>query len=327
MPIPRGTDPQTAGHRLAAINPLWPQAPHVLRNTEPHYPALLRECPDAPATLFCVGADAALHRPAVAVVGTRQPSADGMRAAHQLGYDLAAAGITVVSGLARGIDTAAHSGALEAGGQTVAVMATGLDRIYPAANQSLARRIAEQGVVITEFAPGCEPHRWHFPRRNRTLSGLALATVVVEAGRPSGSLLTAAAATEQGRDVFAYPWSVYHRGGAGCRWLLGDGAQLACDAADVVRGIANGLEGLIDLQWHARDALKLMAQVEKGPSSLSSGDQRLLTLLGDGELEVGRLSALSGKAPEVLLRELARLELAGWVETTLFGYRRVSPNI
>lgn len=152
---------------------------------------------------------------------------DGCSLAEHFAHDLARAGFVIVSGLASGIDTAAHRGAIKAGGQTIAVVATGIDTTYPCSNRSLCEEIVKNGALVSQFLPTSAPKKHHFPRRNRTLSGLSLATVFIEAGVPSGTLITATAAAEQGRDVIALPWSVNHRGGRGCLELLMNGALLA----------------------------------------------------------------------------------------------------
>ena len=188
--------------------------------TAPHYPPLLSECGDAPACLFGVGDFGCFDAPAIAIVGSRRPSLDGLRLAETFACELARAGFVIVSGLAQGIDAAAHKGALSAGGRTIAVMATGIDTIYPAINRGLSADIANAGALVTEFLPGSAPKRHHFRRRNRTISGISLATVVIEAGVPSGTLITATAAAEQGRDVYALPWSINHGQGEGCLKLL-----------------------------------------------------------------------------------------------------------
>lgn len=323
----------------------------IVHRGEPAYPPLLNHCADAPPALFCQGDLTLLLRPAIAVVGSRRPSRDGGAAAYELAARLADHGMTVVSGLARGIDGFAHAGALSAGGTTVGVMATGLDRIYPTIHKKLATSIASQGLLVTEFPPYVNPERWHFPRRNRTLSGLCLGTVVVEAGRPSGSLLTASAAAEQGRDVFAYPWSVYHKGGEGCRYLLGDGAQLAQCAEDVLLGLStigisdSGQSG--HAKQRRRDPVALASRSAKKPiqgavigdstppspvvEAMASHlqDQHIareaaLTvpeILGDAELGVPELCRLTGRSPSDLAVELARLEIAGVVVSTPIGFR------
>jgi DNA processing protein len=179
-----------------------------LARPDPGYPPLLAELHDPPEQLFVRGDLAALGGPGVAVVGARSCSAYGAQVARSLGRDLAASGVTVVSGLARGIDGEAHRGALEAGGLTVAVLGCGIDRDYPRSHSDLARRIVAAGAVVAEYPPGVEPAPWRFPARNRIIAGLSLATVVVEARERSGALITADFALELGRDVFAVPGEI-----------------------------------------------------------------------------------------------------------------------
>jgi DNA protecting protein DprA len=326
----------------------------MVHRGEAIYSALLNNCADAPPVLFCQGDLGLLQRPAVAVVGSRRPSRDGSAAAFDLRAQLAGYGLVVVSGLAQGIDGHAHGGALSVGGATIAVMATGLDRIYPGIHNKLAATIAERGLLVTEFPPYVNPEKWHFPRRNRTLSGLCLGTVVVEAGRPSGSLLTATAAAEQGREVFAYPWSVYHKGGEGCRFLLGDGAQLAQSACDVVMGLGSSTSenstqlsnfDVTDNSLRAPDQLTTPTLTSgSGVSPASDKPRRRLTppalgrsqsapgqprgpastivdIIGDAVIDLPALCQLTGRDPSDLAVELAQLEIAGTVESTSLGYR------
>jgi len=300
------------------------------------YPTLLNHCSDAPPVLFCQGDLTLLQRPAIAVVGARRPSRDGCAAAYALGGQLASQGLVVVSGLARGIDAQAHAGALSVGGATIAVMATGLDRIYPSTNTRLANSIVEQGLLLTEFPPYVNPERWHFPRRNRTLSGLCLGTVVVEAGRPSGSLLTATAAAEQGREVFAYPWSIYHKGGEGCRYLLGDGAHLAQCAEDVVLGLTS-----LSADSFGPPVTRPLTQKPSSTTPLKQpalGDElagdganalvaNIVAIIGDAAIDLPQLCQLTGRNASELAVELARLEIAGTVVSSPLGYRLKRTNM
>ncbi|MEO8216691.1 MAG: DNA-processing protein DprA [Acidobacteriota bacterium] len=197
------------------------------------YPALLREIADPPPALFYHGDPGLLDTPSVAVVGSRRASAYGLNAAARLSRELASAGVTIVSGLARGIDAAAHLAALNAGAKTVAVLGTGIDVSYPRSNRSIFERISESGLLVTEFPHGTPPRAMNFPVRNRIISGLALGTVIVEANGRSGSLITARMAAEQGREVFAVPGSIFNTGCEGTHRLIQYGAKLVHDVDDI----------------------------------------------------------------------------------------------
>lgn len=202
-------------------------------------PPLLRAIHDPPRRLYLRGAGEAdlLARPAVAIVGARACSPYGAQVARMLGRELAAAGLVVVSGLARGIDAEAHRGALESGGPTVAVLGCGIDRDYPAAHASLAQRIAERALIVSEYEPGVEPAPWRFPARNRIIAGLCAATVVVEARERSGALITADFALEEGREVFAVPGEITSSLSAGTNALLRLGATPLTSTADVLEAL------------------------------------------------------------------------------------------
>lgn len=201
----------------------------------PEYPQLLAEIADPPSCIWTRGDRAAFTRTAVAVIGARRASPEGLIVAGEIACDLARAGVIVVSGLARGIDSAAHRGALQGGGKTIAVLGTGIDRIYPAENNLLFEEIAANGLLVTEFPPGSPPEDWHFPRRNRIISGLSRAVVVVEARDKSGSLITARMAADQGRDVMAVPGAVVGGRNRGANALLRDGAKLVESAVDILQ--------------------------------------------------------------------------------------------
>ncbi len=213
-----------------------------LGRSSPEFPSLLRAIHDPPAGLFLRGASEleVLSRPAVAIVGARACSGYGASVARSLSRELAAAGLVVVSGLARGIDAEAHRGALEAEGTTVAVLGCGIDRDYPAAHAELARRVAGAGLIVSEYAPGVEPAPWRFPARNRIVAGLGAATVVVEARERSGALITTDLALEEGREVFAVPGEITSSLSAGTNALLKLGAAPLTGAADVLASF--GLE-------------------------------------------------------------------------------------
>ena len=268
----------------------------VITFTDASFPASLRQIPQAPVVLWVAGQVAALSAPGVAVVGSRAASAGGTEVAERLGHDLAAAGVTVISGLARGCDAAAHRGALDAGGLTVAVLGCGADVVYPAEHRGLYQRIRDTGAIVSELPPGSPPLPAHFPQRNRIISGLSRGVVVVEASDRSGSLITAACALEQGRDVMAVPGSILGSRHRGCHALLRDGACLVETAADVL------------------EELGLTAPVARAGAGATPEHDRLLTLLateGDGDLDV--LAERSGLPVSVLLPRLLALELAGLV--------------
>lgn len=213
---------------------LLEQGFRVTTLADPDYPRLLRQIYDPPALLFYRGDLSVLAAPCVAVVGSRKATAYGRAAATRLAADLARAGVVVVSGMARGIDTCAHLGALQGGGRTAAVLGCGLDICYPRENRPLREKIVQAGVLLSEFPPGTEPKAPHFPQRNRIISGLSLATVVVEAAEKSGALITADCALEQGREVFAIPGSINSPYSRGCHKLLKEGAAMLEEAGDVL---------------------------------------------------------------------------------------------
>ncbi len=272
------------------------------------FPPLLRAIHDPPPGLFLRGRGepALLSAPSVALVGARGCSPYGAQVARSLARELAAAGLVVVSGLARGIDGEAHRGALEARGTTVGVLGCGVDRDYPAAHAALAREIAERGLVVSEYAPGVEPAPWRFPARNRIIAGLAAATVVVEARERSGALITADLALEEGRDVFAVPGEITSRLSAGTNALLRLGATPLTSANDVLEVL--GLEASVAAQRPevGADAASVLERVREHPASVD---------------ELGRSTHL---ATAELAAALTELELAGLVAEEAGRYRAVS---
>ena len=199
------------------------------------YPPLLAEISDPPACLWIRGDHLTFSTIGVAVIGARAASPEGLTAAYEIAFDLARAGVVVISGLARGIDSSAHRGAIDGGGRTIAVLGTGIDLVYPSENMELSRNITENGLLVTEFPPGCHPEDWHFPKRNRIISGLSKAVVVVEAKERSGSLITARLAADQGRDVMAVPGTIVGGRNRGANALLRDGAKLVESAVDILQ--------------------------------------------------------------------------------------------
>ena len=273
---------------------------HVIGWTCAAYPPALRSLPDPPLALWVRGDPAALSLPAVALVGSRAARPAAVEVATMLAADLACCGVVVVSGLARGVDAAAHRGALGTG-RTAAVLGTGVDLVYPGAHRALAEAVARAGALVSEFLPGTPPRAHHFPLRNRILSGLARAVVVVEASERSGSLITARLAAEQGREVMAVPGDV--RGGAnrGGHALLRDGARLVERAADVLE----------ELGWPPHSGQP--AGSTAAPSSDPPVPPLLDILARTGGLGLDELSEQLGTAPAQLLRDLLDFELAGLV--------------
>lgn len=276
-----------------------------------NYPPLLREIHDPPGCLYVKGDAARLRVAQLAIVGSRRASPAALRLAHDLAGELAQAGLHVCSGLALGIDGAAHRGALAAGGGTIAVMGTGIDRTYPRRHGNLAGEIAQAGCLVTEFPPGTPPRRENFPQRNRIISGMSLGVLVVEAALPSGSLITAGSALEQGREVFALPWSPLHKGGHGCLRLLRDGAKLVQCVDDILEELAP----LYDVLCSATGA----ARPQREDPAAGS---RLLDLLGFEAMSLDDLVAYSDRPAAEVLAELSALELAGQVARTAGGYIR-----
>ena len=206
---------------------------HFLALDDEAYPALLKAIPDPPMLLFIRGNKDCLGLPQLAMVGSRNPTPAGLDTARMFARHLSVSGLAITSGLALGIDSASHRGALDAGGVTIAVCGCGLDRVYPAGQESLAESICQSGALVSEFPPGTPPSRKNFPQRNRIVSGLSVGTLVVEAARASGSLITARHAAEQGREVFAVPGSIHSPQSRGCHQLIRQGAKLVESAADI----------------------------------------------------------------------------------------------
>jgi DNA processing protein len=211
---------------------------HIIARGDENFPELLEQIPRPPERLYIKGDPGLLHMPALAIVGSRNPTQAGARNAFEFARHLGAAGFCIVSGLAEGIDTAAHRGALDAGAATIAFLGHGIDRVYPAANRDLAHEIAANGALVSEFPLGTHPHKTLFPQRNRLISGVSVGTLVVEAARRSGSLITARYAGDQGREVFALPGSIHNPLSRGCHKLIRQGAKLVETAEDIVNELA-----------------------------------------------------------------------------------------
>lgn len=303
----------------------WARQPraHILLSGDPRFPPQLAAIGDPPAILFVHGDPALLTEPQIALVGSRNPSSGGVRVTERLARELAAHGLVVTSGLAQGIDGAAHRGALEAG-RTVAVLGTGPDRVYPAHHRELAERIAATGALVSEFFPGQGPVAHHFPRRNRIISGLSLGVAVTEAAVRSGSLITARCALEQGREVFAVPGSILNPLARGCHALLRDGARLVEGSDDILDELAHCLRAL--LQREEPDAIRPAGGSPAGLDTLEAGQRALLEAMGFDPVAPDELIARTGLAPAAVAAMLLVLELEGHVSSLPGGrYSRLSP--
>jgi len=300
---------------------------HLIGRDDPRYPALLRLAPSAPLALFVDGNPDLLWRPAVAVVGSRSASAGGCENARRFAAALAGAGVAIASGMAAGIDAAAHQAALAApGGTTIAVLGTGPDLAYPPRHAGLRERIAAAGAVVSEHPPGTAGRAWHFPARNRIIAGLSLGTLVVEAALRSGALITARLAAEAGREVFAIPGSIHQPQARGCHRLIRDGAQLVETPAEVLVGIAPLAARLAVSLGTATPDEPLPGRVPGDPATPPSGSDahhhRLWKALGHDPTPMDILVERTGLTPAVLSSMLLAMELDGRVVVEHGRYAR-----
>ncbi|HQS99803.1 MAG TPA: DNA-processing protein DprA [Thiobacillus sp.] len=273
------------------------------------YPQSLLEIADPPAILYCKGRRGLLGQPGLGVVGSRNATAQGVRDAEAFAQALSDAGLTIVSGLALGIDAAAHRGGLAGTGSSVAIVGTGLDRIYPARNKALAHQLVERGLIVSEFPLGTAPLPGHFPRRNRLISGLSRGVLVVEAAPDSGSLITARVATEQGREVFAMPGSIHSPLSRGCHALIKQGAKLVESAADI----------LDELAWHTRLTPPRFAE-----ASAHSPADPVLDAFDGAPTTADALAERTGLTLDTLSAKLLTLELEGHIASLPGGrYQKI----
>jgi DNA processing protein len=280
------------------MTPMVTLAPH-----DPSYPALLATIPSPPA-LYVRGTLVPEDALAIAIVGARQATPYGLAVAAELASELAARGVTIVSGFARGIDTAAHRAALEAGGRTLAVLGNGVDVVYPPENGALAERVQACGALVSQFAPGITPLPYNFPARNRTLAGLALGVVVVEAAEQSGSLITAGFAGDLGREVFAVPGRITSAASAGAHRLIQDGAKLITCWTDIVQELPD--------QWRNIVHGRASGAASAGPPPGSDEARMLEQLSVDEPQHIERLIAGAGGNAARAGATLTALELGGW---------------
>ncbi len=292
----------------------WQARPgnHLLCLDDPAYPALLRDIPDPPPLLYVIGDPEVLGRKQLALVGSRNPTPAGRETAHEFARHLAANGLVVTSGLALGVDGAAHAGALAAGGLTVAVSGTGADRIYPARHRDLAHKIAETGAIVSEFPLGTSPSPGNFPRRNRIIAGLSLGVLVIEAALRSGSLITARLAAEQGREVFAVPGSIHNPQARGCNALIRQGAKLVETADDIFEELGGFAGPLADEEPSALDAV---SDWKPDPEY-----ERVLASIGDEPTAVDTVVERSGLTTDAVCSMLLVLELQGLIAATSSGH-------
>jgi DNA processing protein len=296
------------------MNEEWCQDPHnhLVSLGDDDYPELLEQIPRPPPILYVKGDPGFLHMPALAIVGSRNPTQGGARNAFEFARYLGRAGFCIVSGLAEGIDTAAHRGALDAGAATVAFLGHGIDRVYPASNRDLAHEIARHGALVSEFPLGTHPDKSLFPQRNRLISGLSLGTLVIEAARRSGSLITARHAGEQGREVFALPGSIHNPLARGCHQLIRQGAKLVETADDIVAELA-------PLASHVLQN-SLESTANEPPAKVDDEEYRhLINFLSHDPVGIDALVKNSGLTIEQVSSMLLILELEGVVESLSGG--------
>jgi len=276
------------------------------------YPDLLTLIGDPPGRLFVKGDPSVLHLPMLAIVGSRNPTRGGEQNAFEFARHLAASGFCIVSGLAQGIDAAAHRGALAAGAPTVAFLGHGVDIVYPASNRDLAHAIAAKGALVSEFPLGMRPRRSSFPQRNRLISGTSLGTLVVEAAHQSGSLITARLAAEQGREVFALPGSIHNPLARGCHRLIRDGAKLVESADDIVSELGS-------LAGHVSELAQRPEPLETAATRDDPEYVKLRLALGHDPVPLDELVGRSGLTAEQVSSMLLILELDGTVEKLAGG--------
>ena len=291
----------------ATLTWLEQEGNHLITLADAEYPPLLLEIADPPTLLYVKGKPELLLQPSLAIVGSRNATAQGLRDTEAFANSLAQAGLTIVSGLALGIDAAAHQGALAAQGNTVAIVGTGADRIYPARNKALALAIAEHGAIVSEFPLGTPAIAYNFPRRNRLIAGLSRGCLVVEAAPASGSLITARLAGEQGREVMAIPGSIHSPMSRGCHQLIKQGAKLVETAQDVLEELGR-LPGLLTAQTPPPSP---SANAELFSENEEGDEGRLLNALGHTPCDSDTLALRSGLTTDVLCAILTTLELAG----------------
>lgn len=298
---------------------LWLEKPnnHLLTIDDALYPPQLKQISDPPVVLFVKGSTQALLLPQLAVVGSRSATQGGLKNAHAFCHDLAKSGLVITSGLAAGIDTQAHQGALDASGKTIAVMGTGINSIYPKSNQQLARTIADQGAVVSEFPLNTPPHAYNFPRRNRIISGLSLGTLVIEAANKSGTLITARLSVENNRPVMAIPGSIHNPMSKGCHQLIKQGAKLVESAQDIMEELNPSIDMLSDqlkASLKALDVTSLELNQDLPHMSLSETQNLIFNQLDFNPTSFDAIVNQSELSSAEVAADLLIMELSGLVE-------------
>ncbi|WP_422413502.1 MULTISPECIES: DNA-processing protein DprA [unclassified Endozoicomonas] len=288
------------------------QAHHIITLQSPQYPVALKELSDPPPLLYVIGNIDLLNEPQLAIVGSRRPTPQGRRLAQELAKELSRKGLVITSGMALGIDAAAHQGVLGSYGSTIAVLGTGVDVVYPRSHGDLYQAIAIQGALVSEFPLGTTPNPGHFPRRNRIISGLSSGVLVVEAALNSGSLISARLAAEQGREVFAVPGSVLNPLSCGCHKLIKEGAVLVESAEDI----------LIELQSYLRAFVEPSHKPESASSDLSGLQRVILESMNGEAVSVDLICQISGLSFDQVSVILTEMELEGFIESVPGGYIR-----
>lgn len=301
---------------------------HLITFNDPRYPQLLKEISVSPPLLYVHGNADLLNDPQVAIVGSRNPTQGGQNNTYEFSKHLANSGLCITSGMALGVDGLAHKGALDVDGVTIAVVATGIDRVYPARHRDLAHRIVAKGAIITELPIGVSPLARNFPRRNRIISGISLGTLVVEAALKSGSLISARYASEQGREVFAIPGSIHNPLARGCHRLIRQGAKLIETADHIIEELAPQLEHILlnTISSSKEDEHHSVENKENNSvSSVINADQRLiLEIMGYDPISIDQLVIQTGLTPEALSSILLLLELNGFIAASGRGsYTRI----
>lgn len=277
------------------------------------YPKLLKEIPSSPPILFIKGKLESINQPQIAIVGSRNPTLSGIENAGYFAEQLVKLGFTITSGLALGIDAASHKSALKAQGNTIAVMATGMNHIYPSQNRALAQEIIGNGALISEFPLGVSPLRENFPRRNRIISGLSLGILVVEAAERSGSLITAGYAAEQGREVFALPGGIHNPFSAGCHKLIQQGAKLVTNTKEIIE----------ELKLHLNYTTNEHKAVPKVQQTLDKPYQNLVNCIGYETTPIEILTLRCGISLNIMTAMLSELEITGYIKTVPGGIVRI----